>query len=104
MHVIVMSKKLKQEHPELADKVYQAFEEAKRIAYSEILSDMAGFTVVNLRERMKEQLAGWGDPWKHGFKANGKTLETFNRYNFEQGLTRSNLTPEAMFVESTLET
>lgn len=104
MHIIVMSKKLDKQHPDLAGKLCKAFEEAKRIAYNDILSDMAGFTVVNLRERMKEQLEQWGDPWKYGFKANKKTLETFNRFNFEQGLTRSNLAVEEMFVESTLGT
>ncbi|HEY7162972.1 MAG TPA: ABC transporter substrate-binding protein, partial [Candidatus Binatia bacterium] len=59
MHLIVMSKKLDRDHPELAGKIYQAFEQAKKVAYDDILSDMAGFTVVNLRERMKEQIGRW---------------------------------------------
>lgn len=104
MHLIVMSKKLNQQKPDLAQKLCRAFDEAKRITYDDILSDMAGFTVVNLRERMKEQLEHWGDLWKHGFKANRVTMETFNRYNFEQGLTRSNLPVKEMFAKNTLDT
>jgi len=59
---------------------------------------------VTLRERLKEQMERWGDPWKYGYKANQYTMETFNRYNYEQGLTRSNIPVKEMFAESTLDT
>jgi 4,5-dihydroxyphthalate decarboxylase len=88
VHMIVMSRKLDREHPELAAKFYGAFERAKEIAYDDILSDRGGFSVVYLREKMKEQIAAWGDPWKYGIQANKTTIDAFINYNVEQGMIR----------------
>lgn len=104
MHLIVMSEALDRKHPDLAGKIYAAFEQAKKAAYDDILSDMAGFTLVNLREKMKEQMNTWGDPFKYGLRANRETIETFNQYNLEQGLVRSVVPLKAQFAASTLET
>lgn len=104
MHIIVMSTKLDREHPDLARKLYVAFEQAKKIAYDDILSERAGFSVVYLRERMKEQFERWGDPYKYGIKANKQMIDAFIRYNFEQGAIRSELSYQEIFAESTLET
>ena len=68
MHLIVMSEALDRKYPDLAGKIYAAFEQAKKVAYDDILSDMAGFTLVNLREKMQEQMKTWGDPFKYGMR------------------------------------
>lgn len=104
VHLIVMSKKLDRQYPELAGKLYAAFERSKQLAYDDILSDMRGFSVVYLRERMKEQMAEWGDPFGYGIAANARTIDTFVQYNVEQGMVRSSYTHAQMFAESTLET
>lgn len=104
MHLIVMSETLDRKEPDLARKIYAAFEQAKKVAYDDILSDMAGFTLVNLREKLKEQMKTWGDPFKYGMRANKETIETFNQYNLEQGLVRSVVPLKAQFAPSTLET
>jgi 4,5-dihydroxyphthalate decarboxylase len=104
MHLIVMSEALDRECPDLAGKIYAAFEQAKKVAYDDILSDMAGFTLVNLREKMQEQIKTWGDPFKYGMSANKETIETFNRYNLEQGLVRTLVPLDKQFAASTLET
>ena len=104
VHMIVMSRRLDREHPELAAKFYAAFEQAKQIAYEDILSDRGGFSVAYLREKMKEQLATWGDPWKHGVKANRTTVDTFVRYNVEQGMIRSRPSYADMFAAGALDT
>jgi 4,5-dihydroxyphthalate decarboxylase len=104
VHMIVMSRKLDRAQPELAAKLYAAFEKAKQIAYDDILSDRGGFSVVYLRERMKEQMAAWGDPWKYGIKANRTTIDTFIRYNVEQGMIRSALSYSDIFAAGTLDT
>jgi 4,5-dihydroxyphthalate decarboxylase len=88
VHMLVMSRKLDRERPELAAKLYSAFETAKQMAYDDILSDRSGFSVVYLRERMKEQLTNWGDPWRYGVKANKAAIDAFIRYNVEQGMIR----------------
>jgi 4,5-dihydroxyphthalate decarboxylase len=104
VHMIVMSRKLDRERPELAAKFYRAFEQAKQIAYDEILSDRGGFSVVYLRERMKEQIETWGDPWKYGLKANSSTVDAFTRYNVEQGMIRSAPSYADIFAGGTLDT
>jgi 4,5-dihydroxyphthalate decarboxylase len=102
VHIIVMSKKLDREQPELAAKFYAAFEQAKRIAYDDILSDRAGFSVVYLRERMKEQIRDWGDPFSFGIQANKSTIDAFIRYNHEQGMIGSRPSYQEIFATGTL--
>ncbi len=104
VHMIVMSRKLDRDQPELAAKFYAAFEKAKQIAYDDISSDRGGFSVVYLRERLKEQTAAWGDPWKYGIKANKTTIDAFIKYNVEQGMIRSAPAYEAIFAAGTLDT
>ncbi len=104
VHMIVMSRKLDREHPELARKLYAAFEQAKQIAYDDILSDRGGFSVAYLRERMKEQMATWGDPWQYGIQANQSTMDAFLRYNVDQGMIRRAPPYEGIFAAGTLDT
>ena len=104
VHMIVMSRRLDRQHPELAGTFYTAFEKAKQIAYDDILSDRGGFSVVYLRERMKEQMATWGDPWQYGIKANKTTMDAFIRYNVEQGMVRRAPSYEEIFAAGVLDT
>lgn len=104
VHMIVMSRKLDRAQPDLAAKFYAAFEKAKQIAYDDILSDRGGFSIVYLRERMKEQMATWGDPWKYGIKANQATIDAFIKYNVEQGMIRSAPSYADVFAAGTLDT
>jgi len=104
VHMIVMSRKLDREHPDIAAKFYAAFEKAKAIAYDDILSDRGGFSVVYLRERMNEQLAAWGDPWKYGVKANRSTIDAFIKYNVEQGMIKKSMSTSDIFAAGTLDT
>jgi 4,5-dihydroxyphthalate decarboxylase len=104
VHMIVMSRKLDRQRPDLAANLYKAFEQAKQIAYDDILSDRGGFSVVYLRERMKEQIGVWNDPWKYGLKANKTTIDAFIKYNVEQGMVRSQLFYANLFAAGTLDT
>jgi 4,5-dihydroxyphthalate decarboxylase len=104
VHIMVLSKKLDRALPELAGKLYAAFEQAKKIAYDDILSDRGGFSVVYLRERAQEQFARWGDPWKYGIRANRSTIDALADYNYEQGMTRARLSDKEIFAAATLET
>ncbi len=104
VHMIVMSRKLDREQPALAGKFYGAFEKAKAIAYDDALSDRGGFAVVYLRERMKEQIEKWGDPWLYGVKANRTTIDAFIKYNVEQAMIRRAPAYEDIFAAGTLDT
>jgi 4,5-dihydroxyphthalate decarboxylase len=104
VHLIVMSRKLDREHPDLAAKFCAAFEQAKKIAYDDILSDRGGFSIVYLRERMKEQMRDWGDPWPFGIRANKPAIDAFVKYNHEQGMVRAKPSYEEIFAAGTLNT
>lgn len=104
VHMIVMSKKLDQKHPDLAAKLYAAFETARRLADEDILSDRAGFSVMDLRERLLEQRREWGDLFPHGITANKITIDTFASYCHQHGIVKGTYTYEQMFAASTLDT
>jgi 4,5-dihydroxyphthalate decarboxylase len=104
VHMIVMSRRLDRQRPDLAGKFYAAFEKAKELAYDDTLSDRGGFSVVYLRERLKEQTAVWGDPWKYGIGANKATIDAFIKYNVEQGMIRSTPSYGEIFAGGTLDT
>lgn len=104
VHMIVMSRKLDRQHPDLAGRLYEAFEKSKQVATNDILADQRGFGVVYLRERKLEEMKEWGDPWKHGITANKNTIDTFIQYNQEQGMIRLAPSYEQIFAASTLDT
>ena len=104
MHVMVMSRKLDRDNPGLALKLYRAFEKSKEIAYQDIASDRAGFSVVYLRERFKEQQKAWGDPNGYGVRAIRPVVDAFVRYNVEQGAIRAALPYERIFASGVLDT
>ena len=104
VHLMVMSRQLDRRYPDLAGKLYAAFEQAKALAYDDILSDRGGFSLVYLRERLKEQRERWGDPFKYGLRANRSTLDAFVDYNVEQGMVRSRLADDQIFARGTLDT
>jgi 4,5-dihydroxyphthalate decarboxylase len=104
VHMIVMGRKLDRERPELAARFYAAFEKAKTLAYDDIQSDRGGFGLVYLRERMKEQRAAWGDPWKYGIKANLATIDAFIKFNLDQGMIKNSLSTSDIFAAATLDT
>ena len=104
MHQMVMSRKLDREDPDLARRVFDAFVEAKRLAYIDAVNDRAGFSVMYQRELVVEQEKLWGDPWVYGVKEDMGTLDAFLTYNVEQGLTSRRLSLEDWMAASTLDT
>ncbi len=104
VHLITLSRTLDARYPDLARRLFEAFEKAKQLAYEDILSDRAGFSVVYLRERMKEQLERWGDPWRYGIAANRHTIDTFIAYNVDQGMIRAAPAYAQIFAQSVLDT
>ncbi len=104
VHIIVMSRKVDQQHPGLARRLYDAFEEAKRLAEDDALSDRGGFSVLYQRERLLEQKERWGDPFKHGIEANRSTLDAYLKYNVDQGMIGRAMDLKEIFAASTLDT
>jgi 4,5-dihydroxyphthalate decarboxylase len=104
VHLMVMSRKLEHEHPGLARKLYDAFEKAKELATTDILNERGGFSVLYLREQLEAQQQRWGDPFQYGIQANQRMLDTFFKYNVQQGLVRGPLAIDQVFSKETMDT
>jgi 4,5-dihydroxyphthalate decarboxylase len=106
MHVMVLREEFYRRHPWLAQSLYKAMLEAKGYRIDAIYKNDAIHSVLpwaghhgeGIRELMGQ------DFWPYGAAANRKTLDTFLRCSFEQGLTPKTLTIDELFPKETLET
>jgi len=106
MHTVVLKEELAREHPWLPGALYEAFTEAKRLAYRR-LADTAVLPYVLpwLVAEVEETRALMGDdPFPYGVSRNRKTVETLAGYSFRQGLAPRRLTVEDLFCQSLLDT
>jgi 4,5-dihydroxyphthalate decarboxylase len=104
MHVVVMSRTLDQERPGLARKLFEAFNAAKTLSEQDIASDRAGFPIMYLRERAREQRKKWGDLMAYGIRSNRTMIDAFLRYSCTQGAVSSVLPYDRIFAPGTLDT
>ena len=106
MHTVVLKEELAQRHPWLPRSLYDAFVEAKRLAYQRL--DFTAALPVSLPwlvAEVEETRALMGDdPFPYGVARNRKTLETLAGYTFRQGLAPRHLSVEEMFCEPLLAT
>lgn len=103
IRVLVMSKKLDEEYPDLAARILAGFQSAKEMAYADAINDRIQSPLLYPRELFLEQQRAWGDPFAYGIKANRLAIDTFTRFNHEQGLIRAPLSDEQVFAASTLD-
>jgi 4,5-dihydroxyphthalate decarboxylase len=104
-HIIVMGGKLNREQPDLARKLYDAFEQSKQLALNDMIGDGTSYSMLmHAREAMRDQLNEWGDVYPFGIEANRTTIDWFLDFNLDQGLTRARLTDAQVFAASTLDT
>ncbi len=105
MHLVGIRKELHEKHPWLAANVYKAFVKAKDMAVREL--QHAGRLAVTLPWLVAEVQAAKAlmgdDYWSYGVAANRREFEALSRYAVEQGLAKAPVTPEQLFVPSTLE-
>ena len=100
MHTLVMKEELHQAHPWLAQRIYDAMVESKRLCLSEMRFSRANrYTLPWLYDDLDEidDLFG-GDPWPYGLEPNRKNLETLQRYLNGQGFAKSARPLEEMFI------
>jgi len=105
VHMMVLSKKIDRDYPELAGKLCAAFEQARRIAMDDVLDDRAGFSLVDLREQTLGQLESWGgDLFPHGITPNKTAVDAFAAHCHEHGIVERVHPYEEVFAASTLNT
>jgi 4,5-dihydroxyphthalate decarboxylase len=104
MHTLVLKEELARQHPWLPRSLYDAFVEAKRLAYERLQFTAAlPISLPWLVAEAEETRALMGDdPFPYGVARNRKTLETLAGYTYRQGLAPRRLKVEEMFWESTL--
>lgn len=104
MHVVALRREIVRAHPWVAMNLVQAFEEAKRRS----LRRLADVTVSSLplpwaaaQAELSREILG-EDFWPYGVEPNRATLQAFLGFAWEQGLMQRRMTPEELFVESSL--
>jgi 4,5-dihydroxyphthalate decarboxylase len=102
MHVLALQKKLVERYPELPEKLFRLYSDAKRWAQRwrrAIPSLVEAWPNHYLAE---EQQVFKTDPWAYGLEANRHVLEKFLAYCDAQGVTARKIAPEEIFCPSTL--
>lgn len=105
MHTVAIRTEVYQANRWVAQSLYKAFLEAQRRNYEDLQETAALKTSLPwLTSHVEETRREMGDDfWPYGIDRNRKTLETFLRYHFEQGLSKRLLTPEELFAPEALE-
>jgi 4,5-dihydroxyphthalate decarboxylase len=102
MHVLAMQKSLADRYPELPEKLFRLYCDAKRWARRwrrGIPSLVEAWPNHYLAD---EEKIFSGDPWAYGLEANRPGLEKFLAYCDAQGITARRLAPEELFHSDTL--
>ncbi len=106
MHTVVLKEELVRQYPWLPRSLYDAFTEAKRLAYERLHFTAALLTSLpwQVAEAEETRALMGDDPFAYGIARNRTTVETLAAYSFRQNLAPRRLTIEEMFVPSLLDT
>jgi 4,5-dihydroxyphthalate decarboxylase len=106
MHTVVLREELVRQHPWLPRSLYDAFVEAKRLAYQRLEFTAAlSYALPWLVAEAEDTRALMGDdPFPYGVARNRTTLETVAGYTYRQGLAPRRLSADELFCESLLAT
>lgn len=105
MHTLVIRRDVYERDRWVAHSLYKAWRAAQQEAYRDLretsaLTTMLPWLVAHVADTRREM---GDDYWPYGLDRNRHALETFLRYSFEQGLSKSLLPPEALFAPEALE-
>jgi 4,5-dihydroxyphthalate decarboxylase len=102
MHVLALQKNIADRYPELPEKLFRLYTDAKRWAQRwrrAIPSLVEAWPNHYLTE---EQRIFGTDPWAYGLEANRHVLDTFLSYCHAQGITARNIGPADIFHPGTV--
>ena len=102
MHVVALQKHIIERHPELPEKLFRLYADAKRWAQRwrrAIPSLVEAWPNHYLTE--EEQIFKT-DPWAYGLEANRHVLDRFFNYCHQQGISARQIAAEEIFCPSTL--
>lgn len=100
MHALGVRKDVLDARPGIAESLFEAFLEAKRLSDLDLFELRAlkvGLPWITSHARQTRKLMG-EDFWPYGIEANRHTLEVMTRYSFEQGLSIRKLAVDELFA------
>jgi 4,5-dihydroxyphthalate decarboxylase len=105
MHTVVIRREVYEANRWVAQSLFKAFGEAKRLTYLDLAETnvqkaMLPWAHADFEEARRDM---GEDYWPYGLEPNRQVLATFLRYHFEQGLSKRLLTPEGLFAPETFE-
>ena len=105
MHTMVLREEVYEKHPWIAQSLFKAFNESKRLCQEAMyeFSALKYMLAWSIDEMEKEREILGADPWAYGLAANRHVLETLVQYTYEQGLISQRLEVDSLFAQNTLE-
>ncbi|MDD3654552.1 MAG: hypothetical protein PHO01_10265 [Desulfotomaculaceae bacterium] len=105
MHTIIIKREVYEANPWMAMSLYKAFCQAKEIVIKNSSTSVALYvTLPWLTHEVERTRKVMGDDWwPYGIGPNRKTLETFLRYHYEQGLSSKLMTIDEIFAPETMD-
>jgi len=105
MHTIVIREEVYEQYPWIAQSLFKAFNESKRLCQEAMyeFSALKYMMAWSIDEMEKEREALGPDPWAYGLEANRHVIETLVQYTYEQGLISKKLDVDSLFAKSMLE-
>jgi len=104
MHVLVMRRSVAERQPDLPQKLFELFCQAKKLG-REWIRSIPSLTVAWKNQYLEEEKKVFNgrDPWAYGLKENFTTLTKFLSYCDAQGISARPISPYDLFVPSTWE-
>ncbi|MGH9386539.1 MAG: ABC transporter substrate-binding protein, partial [Vicinamibacterales bacterium] len=105
MHTLVMRRDVYERDRWIAQSLLKAFRAAQQETYHDLIETsalkmMLPWLVAHVEETRRDM---GHDYWPYGLEPNRRTLETFLRYSYEQGLAKQVLSPDQLFAPEALE-
>jgi 4,5-dihydroxyphthalate decarboxylase len=104
MHVLVLRRSLVERYPELPQKLFELFSQAKKLG-REWIRTVPSLTMAWKNQYLEEELEVFQghDPWAYGLEKNFAALSKFLSYCDDQGVSAKQISPYDLFVPSTWE-
>lgn len=105
MHSVIVRREIQEKHPWVAQSLYKAFAEAKRLCYEDMQEAAAlKYSLPWLLDEVERTQEVMGrDFWPYGLRENRHTVETLVQYSHEQGLAARRVPPEELFADVTFD-
>jgi 4,5-dihydroxyphthalate decarboxylase len=102
MHMVVIRRAIYEQDPQIAVRLAQGFNAAKRHAFDAYEEGLSSLPWINLDLEYAREVLG-ADVYPYGVKRNLPTLEAATLYSHEQGLTPRKFAVEELFAPETLD-